>query len=112
MRTAFAVIRTLELDVEIGDEPMVLRVELLRAQAEPRTYRARLWRRELYRMTPSFPRDEHDEPSERTDDSMFVEWSELLDGDYERFEADSDDDAQERVLDDLERALTAAAWAV
>lgn len=81
MRATFAAIRTLELDVEIGGEPMVLRVELFRARGEPRTYRARLWRRELYRMAPSFPRDESDEPSERADETIFVEWSELLDGD-------------------------------
>lgn len=112
MRASYLLVRTLELDVELGGEPMVLRLEIFRAANERDAYRARLWRRALYRMSPSFPRNDEDEPIERTDDSLFVEWAELLDGDYERFEADSDDAAQDRVLEDLERALTAAAWAV
>ncbi len=110
--SVFVLVRTLELDVELGGDPIALRAELFRSRTEAGVYRARVWRLDLFRMTPSFPRDESDTPIEVTDDSMLVEWAELLDGDYERFEAGSDDEAEARVLADLERAVTAASWAV
>lgn len=109
---AFVLVRTLELDVELGDEPMVLRVEIFEARHRKQLYRARLWRRDLYRMTPSFPRDETDEPTERTDDTVFVEWPELLEGDYDEIIAPNAEAAEERVVDDLRRSLAAASWAV
>lgn len=108
----FTLVRTLELDVELGREPLVLRVEILKARHQKQLYRARLWRRELYRLTPSFPHDGDDEPSEQTDDSVFVEWPELLEGEYETIIASSDDAAEEKIVDDLRRSLAAASWAV
>jgi hypothetical protein len=108
----FILVRTLELEVDLGDAPLVLRVEILEARHQEQLYRARLWRRELYRMVPSFPRGEDDEPSERTDDTMFVEWPELLQGEYDAIVAQSADAAEEKVLDDLRHSLAAAAWAV
>lgn len=108
----FTLVRTLELDVELGDEPMVLRVEILKARHQKQLYRARLWRREIYRMTPSFPRDEQDEPSERSDESLWVEWPELLEKEYEQILAPSEEAAEDRVVDDLRRSLAAASWAV
>lgn len=108
----FELVRTIELDVALGDEPMTLRLEILRARHQKQLYRARLWRLDLFRQTPSFPRDEEDEPSERSDDSLFVEWGDLLDGDYDELIAPNAEAAEERVLADLRRALAAASWAV
>lgn len=110
--SVFVLYRTLEIDVELGGDPHVVRVELFRAAAEQGVYRARLWRSELFRLTPSFPRDEADRPTEVTDDAIFVEWAELLEPDYERFEAASDEDAEAHVLAELERVITAASRAV
>ncbi len=109
---AYACFRTLELDVELGGEAVSLRLELFRALGEAQVYRARVWRRDLFRLTPSFPRDERDQPTEISDDTVWVEWAELLEDDYERFEASGDDDAEARVLDAVEAAVTAASWAV
>ena len=108
----FHLVRTLELDAELGDEPLVLRVEIFKARHQKQLYRARLWRRELYRMTPSFPRDEEDEPSERADESTWVEWPDMLEGEYDEILAPSDEAAEDRVIDDLRRSLAAASWAV
>jgi hypothetical protein len=108
----FELVRTLELDVELGDEPMVLRIEIFRARHQRQLYRARLWRRDLFRLTPSFPRDERDEPTARTDDRCFVEWPELLESDYDEILAASPEAAEDKIVHDLRRALAAASWAV
>ncbi|MEQ8452700.1 MAG: hypothetical protein RLO52_14780 [Sandaracinaceae bacterium] len=108
----FELLRTLELDVELGAEPMVLRVELFKARHQSQLYRARLWRRELFRMKPSFPRDDDDEPRERTDDTLYVDWSDFLENDLDELIAPSDEAAEERVLGELRKALAAASWVI
>ncbi|MEC7520621.1 MAG: hypothetical protein VYE22_12180 [Myxococcota bacterium] len=108
----FERVRTLELDVELGGEPMTLRLELFKARHQAQLYRARLWRRELFRMTPSFPRDDDDQPTERTDDTLFVDWSDFLEDDLEELIASSDEQAEEKALGELRKALAAASWVV
>lgn len=110
--SVFELVRTLELDVELGDEPVVLRLEIFAARDRTGVYRARLWRQDVFRLRRSFPRDAGDEPIEQTDDTVYVEWPELLEGEYEELSASSIDDAETIVRADLQRALTAASWAV
>jgi hypothetical protein len=107
----FELFRTIELDVALRDG-ITVRIELLRARGEPGVYRARVLRSDLFRLTPSFPRDEDGEPTERTDDGVLVDWSAILSGDYERFTAQDDDAAEALVLADVQRGLAAASWAI
>lgn len=107
---AYELSKTIELDVHLGGEQVTLRIEILRALGAAGTFRARLWRQDLYRLVPSFPRDADDEPTEQTDAAAFVDWAELLDESYDRFEAQSEEAAVARVLADLRRAVAAAQW--
>lgn len=110
--SVFELVRTLELDVEVAGEAVVLRLEMFTARDRAGIYRARLWRQDIFRIRPSFPRDADDEPTDESDESVFVEWPAILEEDYEELAASSLEEAESIVLGDLQRALTAASWAV
>lgn len=106
----YQLLTTLELDVAVAGEPMIVRVELFATTTKPRVYRARIWRRDMYRFRPCFPRDKRDQPAEESDESLFVEWGAIVDEGFDRFEADSPEAALRKVLTVLRQVVVAASW--
>ena len=106
--TTYQLLRTVEIDLELGGETIAVRVELFRNRANRNRYRARLWRRDLFRLKPSFPQDDAGEPTLRADSELFVEWSDILRESYDDFTAASDEAAEDKIVDDLRQALAGA----
>ena len=106
----FELIKTVEVDIHLSDESAwTTRIELLRDTERDNHYRCHVWELELFRLNPSFPRDEKDEPAHTTDDTIMVERgiprSEIASILNEPYEAPSPERALEMVVDDLRKFL-------
>src|SRR5260370_7469854 len=66
----YALVKTVEFDVVLGDDSFALRVELFQDKTRSQTFRANIWRNELYRIQSTFPqnpstgRPEHPPPDQ------------------------------------------------
>jgi hypothetical protein len=69
----YELVKTIEVDIQLGEDSWTTRVELLRNTEKSDHFRCRVWELELYRLTPSFPRDENNLPAHITDSPIFVE---------------------------------------
>lgn len=103
----FELMRTIEFDIEIVDDRFSIRVELFRSTTDLHIFRARLWRSEMYRLTPVFPQDPATgEPAvDSADASVFMESEAWLSDDYREFRADNPESALQVVLGDFRRWL-------
>src|SRR5258708_19781121 len=87
----YALVKTVEFDVVLGDDSFALRVELFQGKTRRQTFRANIWRNELYRIQSTFPqnpstgRPEH-QPS---DEVVLIDWSSNLRANYSAFKAAS-----------------------
>src|SRR5260370_7609984 len=83
----YALVKTVEFDVVLGDDSFALRVELFQDKTRRQTFRANIWRNELYRIQSTFPqnpstgRPEH-QPS---DEVILIDWSSNLRGNSSSF---------------------------
>jgi hypothetical protein len=108
--SVFELVKTVELDIQFDDEDAwTTRIELLRDTEQLERYRCHVWELELFRLTPSFPRTEEDNPAHATDDTIMVERG-IACGDVasilnKPFEAPSAEAALEMVLEDLNKFL-------
>lgn len=93
----FELVRTLELDLDLGDDAFAVRVELLSDLATPTRFRARLWRLERHHLQPSFPSKDGRPTGPTTDEIILREWS-PPDVDLAAFEAPDPTAAVNHVL--------------
>src|SRR5262245_35244947 len=100
----FELVKTIELDIQFGEDSWTTRVELFRDTEREDVFRCHVWELELFHLRPSFPRDDHDEPAHVTDDTIMVErgiaGSNVASIQNEPFLASSIDSALQMVLDD------------
>src|SRR5258708_32282079 len=107
----YALVKTVEFDVVLGDDSFALRVELFQGKTRRQTFRANIWRNELYRIQSTFPqnpstgRPEH-QPS---DEVVLIDWSSNLRGNYSVFKAASSPPALIIVLTAIQAVLDHAA---
>ena len=76
MRVAcYDLVKTGEMEFQLGDETVRLTIEIFRNQAKPHDFYARIWDCELFRLHPTFPQGKKGEPAHWTDDPIRVERS-------------------------------------
>jgi hypothetical protein len=99
----FALIRTVEFDVEVGEDRFALRIELFVSESNPHTFRARAWRTEVYRIQSTFPQEAlTGEPKHQpSDEVILIDWSSNIRGEYSTYEAESAAAALEIVIEDI-----------
>ncbi len=97
----FELVRTVEVDLELGEELIPQRIELLRAVDDPTRFRCRIWELEYFRLRPTFPQDEAGEPEHESDDELLVERAHQLKRNYLDFTAPDEEAALQRVWGDL-----------
>lgn len=73
--TCYDLVKTGEMEFELGEETVRLTIEIFRNQAKPHDFYARIWDCELFRLQPTFPQSEKGEPKHKTDDPIRVERS-------------------------------------
>ena len=106
----FELVKTIELDIQLSDEDSwTTRIELFCDTEQPNRYRCHVWELELFRLTPSFPRSEKNEPAHITDDTIMVERG-ITHGNVasrlnEPFDAPNVEAALEMVIEDLKKFL-------
>jgi hypothetical protein len=107
MSPIFVLIRTVETEVVLSDDVRwPCRIELFQNIEDSLEFRCRVWQQELFRMTPTFPMDENNDPEHISDEHIFVErgvpGSELASVRSASFRADTPEAALQAVLDQLE----------
>jgi hypothetical protein len=78
MKTVFELIKTFEFDIEsdneeLENESLEFKIELLQNLEDPEHFRFRIYETELFRMHPSFPRDEKEQPLHVTTEILWTE---------------------------------------
>jgi hypothetical protein len=106
----FELVKTVELDIRMSDEDAwTTRIEFFRDTERPNRFRCRVWESELFRLTPSFPRNGADEPAHISDDTIMVErgltGSDIASILHEPFEAANIEAALEMIWADLRKFL-------
>ena len=106
----FELVRTVELDIQLSDEDSwTVRIEIFRDTEKANVFRCHVWELELFRLVPSFPRAEADEPAHITDDVIMVERgianSEIASRLNKSFSATNIEAALEMVIEDLKKFL-------
>lgn len=103
----YELIKTMEVDLALGDDSFSLRIELFQSTTSSQWFRARLWRTEFYRLQSTFPQNElSGQPAHHpSDETIQVDWSPYLSQDYQYFQAGDQEAALQRVLDDVRRFL-------
>ena len=91
----FDVLRTVEFDIELGEEHFRVRVQTSRSRARPVRYRVDVAQLEFYRLRPSFG-------PKIADEKVWVDWSAILRGFDAPFRARSAADAERKVLREIE----------
>lgn len=108
--SSFELVKTIELDIQFSDEDSwTTRIELFRDMEQSNLYRCHVWELELFRLTPSFPRNEANEPAHVTDDTIMVErgiaHSDIASRLNKSFAAPSIESALEIIVEDLKKFL-------
>jgi hypothetical protein len=105
----FALVKTVELDLAFSDEShgrWTTRIELLQDTESPDHFRCHVWELELFRLIPTFPMDEGEQPAQVSDDALMVERPlPHRQVDYGDFVAPNADAALEIVISDLKTLL-------
>ena len=69
----YELIKTLELDIRLGDDSYTFRIELFVDTEHENRFRCRVWEFEMFRLVPTFPQNEQGEPVHISDDVMMVD---------------------------------------
>lgn len=106
----FELVKTVELDIQLSDDiTYPNRIEIFRDTAQTNRFRCRVWELESFRLIPSFPKNEDDEPSPSTDDIIMVERGIAKSAIASRlnniFEVSGIDNALDLILRDLKKFL-------
>ena len=97
----FELLRTVEVDLQMGDDLYSCRIELYRDTEDPGYYRAHVWELEHFRLKPTFPQTRAGRPKDISDDLLLAERATQLTGRYRRFNASSPKAALDIVISDL-----------
>src|SRR5258708_12282938 len=83
----YALVKTVEFNVVLGDDSFTLRVELFQDETRRRTFRANIWRNEFYRIQSTFPQKSSTGQPEHqpSDEVILIDWSTNLRRDYSVF---------------------------
>lgn len=97
-----------ELDLQLGEDSYTLRIELFRNTEKEDHFRCHAWELETFRLVPTFPMDESNEPAHTCDDVLMVDRG--IPRSHTRYPAEdivaqSVDAALEIVLGDLKESL-------
>lgn len=65
--------KTLELDLQLGEDSLTLRIELFCNTEKDNHFRCHVWELEMFRLTPTSPMDENGQPSHICDDILMVD---------------------------------------
>src|SRR5262249_20291677 len=106
--SVFELIKTLELDVQLGDDSWSIRIEIFKDTETNGRFRCHVWELELFRLTPTFPQGKDNEPAHSSDDVLMVDRGiarSRIAYPKEDIVAPDADAAIEIVLDDLKRFL-------
>src|SRR5439155_4159366 len=89
------------------DDSFAIRVELLQDKTRTQTFRAKIWRNELYRIQSTFPQKSSTGQPEHqpSDEVILVDWSTYVRGDYSVFKAASSAAALNMVLKAIRATL-------
>jgi hypothetical protein len=101
----FRVVDVLEVDLDLGEEQLTWRIELLQATDDSTTFRYRAWDLESFTLHPSFPQDTQGQPLHSTSDAFFVARPFPKIASPGTFQADSPGSALRIALADLRRSL-------
>ena len=103
----YALVKTVEFDVDLGDDSFALRVELFQDKTRRRTFRAKIWRNEFYRIQSTFPQQPSTGQPEHqpSDEVILIDWSTNVRGNYSVFKAASSAAALNMVLKAIRAAL-------
>ena len=104
----FELVKTVELDLRLGDNSWSIRIELLQDTEVKERFRCHIWELELFRLTPTFPQDENGQPAHISDDALMVGRGiphSVIDYPREAIIAADADAALGIVLDDLKQCL-------
>jgi len=69
----YELVRSLEIDLQLGDDSLTLRIELFRNTEKADSFRCHVWELEMFRLKPTFPRDANNEPAHSCDDVLMVD---------------------------------------
>ena len=103
----YALVKTVEFDVDLDDDSFALRVELFQDKTRRRTFRAKIWRNEFYRIQSTFPQQPSTGQPEHqpSDEVILIDWSTNVRGNYSVFKAASSAAALNMVLKAIRAAL-------
>ena len=97
---AFEIVKVVDLSpIHPADdalEPYKFRIEILRELEPPGQFRARVWRRETFRITPTYPTpEEQDQDQDSWDEEIIIADTA---GEWEKIRGESAEEALEQVL--------------
>jgi hypothetical protein len=69
----FQLVRTLELDIQFGENGWTTRIELFQDTESQDQFRCHVWELEMFRLTPTSPMDERGQPMHVCDDVIMVD---------------------------------------
>ena len=101
----FELVKTIEVDLALGDETWPTRFEILRAIEQPDLFRCHVWQLEFFRIQSTFPQSDGEPADQPSDHRVLVEWDGPHVGLYDDFQAADIDAAMRKVLDDFKRFL-------
>jgi hypothetical protein len=101
----FELVKTVEVDLEFGDEMWPTRFEILRDTERQDLFRCRVWQLELFRIQSTFPQSGDRPAHEPSDHGLIVEWEGPHVGHYDDFVAADADVALRKVMEDFRKFL-------
>jgi hypothetical protein len=101
----FELVKTVEVDLTLGDEMWPTRIEILRDTERQDLFRCRVWQLELFRIQSTFPQSGGKPAHEPSDHSLIVEWDGPHVGRYVDFVAADADAALRKVIEDFRKFL-------
>lgn len=69
----YELVRSVEMDLQLGEDSLTFRIELLRNPERADRFRCHVWELEMFRLKPTFPQDGDNEPAHVSDDVLMVD---------------------------------------
>ena len=69
----YELVKICELDIQLGEDSYTLRIELFQNTEKDGHFRCHAWELEMFRLVPTFPMDETNEPAHFCDDVIMVD---------------------------------------
>jgi hypothetical protein len=97
----FELVKTVEVDLQLGDEMWPTRFEILRDTERQDHFRCRVWQLEMFRIQSTFPQTGERPAHQPSDHTLIVEWEGAHVGRYDDFVAADADAALKKVIEDF-----------